>query len=126
MPPPEVHQVRVEPSGVQFTAHHGESVMSAALRNGVLWPSSCERVGDCRACVMWVEMDQSHNLSDIGPWEHSNLDAGRLGTDVVRKQPRLACQAEVLGDVKVTRRGVRFDRAAVGRRPTSSIAPGIR
>lgn len=123
MHPPDDHLIRVEPSGLQFFARHGESVMSAALRNGVSWPSACDRVGDCRACVLWVPVDESENLSSIGTWEQSNLDAGRLRADVDRRQPRLACQAEVLGDVKVTRRGVRRDESAGGRFPTRASDP---
>ncbi len=111
MATPDDHRVRVEPSGVEFGAGHGESVMDAALRNGVSWPSVCERVGDCRACMMHVRSDQSDNLSIIGPWERSNLDAGCLRSDPGRGEPRLACQAEVLRDVTVIRRGVRHHEA---------------
>ncbi|KAA0180499.1 2Fe-2S iron-sulfur cluster binding domain-containing protein [Cupriavidus gilardii] len=43
-------RVRIAPSGFEFTAEPGQSVLEAALRAGIRLPSSC-RNGTCRACL---------------------------------------------------------------------------
>ena len=43
-------QVELEPSGIVFTAEDGESILDAALRQGVSLPYGC-RGGHCGACV---------------------------------------------------------------------------
>ena len=42
--------VRIAPSGLEFAAEPGQSILEAALRAGIRLPSSC-RNGTCRACL---------------------------------------------------------------------------
>ena len=51
------HAVRVEPAGWTFQALPGQSVLAAALAQGVRLPSSC-RNGTCRACLCQLRAGQ--------------------------------------------------------------------
>lgn len=42
--------VRIAPSGLEFAAEPGQSILEAALRAGIRLPHSC-RNGTCRACL---------------------------------------------------------------------------
>jgi len=46
---PAAHNVRLEPSGHTFTVNPGETILEAALRQGVGLPYGC-RNGACGAC----------------------------------------------------------------------------
>ena len=101
------HLVRVEPSGRQFDADPGESLMAAANRCGLRWPTLCEGKGTCTLCQCQV-LEGAEHLSAVGPWEseHLQLVMGRFpgaGNGGVR----LACQARVDGPVVVRKAGVR-------------------
>ncbi|MCG8010341.1 MAG: 2Fe-2S iron-sulfur cluster-binding protein, partial [Candidatus Thiodiazotropha weberae] len=45
------HKVQVEPSGHQFTVEENETILDAAIRQGVNLPYGCRNgfCGDCRA-----------------------------------------------------------------------------
>lgn len=102
--------VTVRPSGITFEAAHGQTVMAAARATDVRWPTVCGGNGDCLVCHIGV-LEGSENLSEPSASEAQavrNLsgDQGGRGEHV-----RLACQAGVLGDVTVEKRGVRKLRA---------------
>jgi 2Fe-2S ferredoxin len=99
----------VEPSGLTFHAEPHETLMEAARRNGLTWPTVCGGEGSCRTCFVVVTMG-SDRLSQIAALEQRGID------DITRSRAyegpvRLACQAHALGDIVVKRRGVRPDRA---------------
>lgn len=48
--PADAHTVVVEPGGLRFQARPGQSLLAAALAQGIRLPSSC-RNGTCRACL---------------------------------------------------------------------------
>ena len=48
-PAPAARQVRLEPSGRTFTVNPGETLLEAAIRQGVGLPYGC-RNGACGAC----------------------------------------------------------------------------
>ena len=67
---PMSYQVTVQPSGRQFVAEAGESLLDAALRQGLVMPYGCKD-GACAACkgkILCGEVDhgraQPHALSD--------------------------------------------------------------
>jgi ferredoxin, 2Fe-2S len=99
-------RVRVLPSDIAFEVADGESVIAAAWRNGLYWPTVCEGQGNCRACVLAV-VDGAASLSPIESWEREGLDQI---TPTLAGDPaayRLACQARPAGDVVVRKVGVR-------------------
>lgn len=98
-------RIRVEPTGIEIEASEGESVMDAAERAGYFWPVGCARNGECTNCAMEV-VSGIGRLSGMGRYERENIlrQRGPRGTEDSRL--RLACQARVLGDVVVYKRGV--------------------
>jgi len=98
-------RVRVEPSGFEIEAATQATVMEAAEAAGYFWPIGCDRAGECTNCAMEV-VSGLGRLSAMGRYERLNLrrQRGPRGADDPRL--RLACQARVLGDVVVYKRGV--------------------
>lgn len=97
--------VRVEPSGIQFDAEEGETIMAAAIRHGYRWPTVCGGEGQCRACFV-VVLDGMENLEPVGRREKDGIRVlAESGEDPARV--RLACQAKPTGTVMVHRHGVR-------------------
>jgi ferredoxin, 2Fe-2S len=98
-------KVTVQPSGIEFEAREGETIMDAAHAAGYWWPTSCGGKGECTTCAGLI-LDGKQHLSPMGRYEQANLvrQKGRasLATDV-----RLCCQARVHGDVEVRRPGVK-------------------
>jgi CDP-4-dehydro-6-deoxyglucose reductase, E3 len=89
-------QVKVEPSGHGFTAKEGETVLQAALREGILLPYSC-RTGSCGTCKGTV-------LS--GAVEHGEYDAKALSDDERAAGKALFCQAKPISPLLIKIREV--------------------
>lgn len=105
----EEHTVTVEPSGIQFTAVTGQTIMAASQDAGYRWPTICGGQGDCQVCHVEV-LAHPHHLTAALQAESEAVQVlqgehGGRGPHV-----RLACQAGVLGDVVVLKRGVRRSR----------------
>ncbi|MEU8900299.1 2Fe-2S iron-sulfur cluster-binding protein [Nocardia sp. NPDC048505] len=98
--------VTVRPSGVRFLAAPGQPIMAAGLAAGYRWPTICGGKGDCRVCFVEV-LEHPERLSEPKPAERRAITelTATLGRDP--RPVRLACQAAVLGDVVVHKRGVR-------------------
>lgn len=99
------HSVTVEPRGIVVEVNEGESIMAAAERSGLYWPTLCHGDGTCSIC--WVEVTGGgDNLSAMRDDERATLDllSARLRAT---RTVRLACQARVGGDVAVRKPGVR-------------------
>ncbi|NNH68554.1 (2Fe-2S)-binding protein [Nocardia uniformis] len=93
----------VRPSGIQFTATPGQTIMAAALAAGYRWPTICGGLGDCLVCHVDV-LEHAERLSTAAESETRVVrDLRPHGSGPVR----LACQAGVHGDVVVLKRGVR-------------------
>ena len=64
------HQITVQPSGRQFVAEDGETILDAALRQGLTLPYGCKdgACGACKGKVLCGEVDhgkaQAHALKD--------------------------------------------------------------
>lgn len=83
------HLVRVEPLGVVVRVGPGETVMRAAQRSGLRWPTVCQGLGECHVCELEVV-----DGPDADP----------------PKALRLACQLRPAADMTVHKAGVRSRR----------------
>jgi 2Fe-2S ferredoxin len=106
--------VRVEPRGIDIEAEEGETIMAAALRAGYHWPTVCNGQGTCRVCRVEV-VSRSENLREPSRFEIESLQ-GLPPKTLDHGEPRLACQAQVQGDVVVRKHGVRSLEEVAARR----------
>lgn len=86
------HKIRLEPSGREFQVETGETVLDAALREGVQLPYGC-RTGACGACKGKLLSGRVHYCGDQDPFSLNPEDraAGRA----------VLCQAIPDGDLVV-------------------------
>jgi 2Fe-2S ferredoxin len=99
--------VRVDGSDVEIEAEPGETIIEAAWRVGYHWPTVCWGQAQCTTCFVRVT-EGSDNLGAIPSDEQHALDHW-IPRSVMQGagEVRLACRAEVHGDVTVEKRGVR-------------------
>ncbi|CAM3095400.1 2Fe-2S iron-sulfur cluster-binding protein [Mycobacterium intermedium] len=98
--------ITVRPSGVEFAAAPGQTIMAAGEAAGYRWPTICGGNGECLVCHVEV-LEHPEHLAQADAAEAQAIrglsgDRGGRGRHV-----RLACQATVEGDVVVLKRGVR-------------------
>lgn len=96
--------VRVLPSRIEFTVAAGETVFSAAGRQGIVWPTVCGGVAECTKCFMKV-LQGSEHLSPMGDSERQVLQRMRWRGNPEPGE-RLACCVRLTGDIEVHRRSV--------------------
>jgi len=91
-----MHNVTLKPSGQQFQVEHGESVLAAALRQGLVLPYGCKN-GACGSCKGKI----LEGAVDYGVYQK------RVFTDEEKAQGKaLFCQAKPLGDLVIEARAV--------------------
>lgn len=88
---PVSHAVRLAPSGETFTAAPKETLLQAALNQGLAFPHSC-RAGGCGSCKCRLVKGKVKELTD-----KSYL----LSADEIRDNYVLACQSVPQSDVEV-------------------------
>lgn len=99
------HKVIFTPSGIRATASHGQSVYDVALASGVDILSICGGKGLCRRCQIEFEPGDYSKFGvkveadHLSGWTDSEEKAARRGD--LKPGRRLACRAQVLGDVVV-------------------------
>ncbi|MCV7127867.1 MULTISPECIES: 2Fe-2S iron-sulfur cluster-binding protein [Mycolicibacterium] len=95
----------VEPRGIVIEVNEGETIMAAAERSGYHWPTLCH--GDATCSICWAEVTEGgQNLSAMEDDESATL--GLLSPRLrATRDVRLACRAQVVGDVTVRKPGVR-------------------
>jgi 2Fe-2S ferredoxin len=98
-------RIRVEPLGIEVSTELGETVMDAVCAHGYYWPVGCAKNGECTNCAMEV-ISGVGRLSTMGRFERANLVRQRGQRSIEDTRLRLACQARVIGDVVVYKRGV--------------------
>ena len=98
-------RVRVEPSGIEFEAAPGQTVMDAANAAGYFWPVGCNRNGECTNCAMSV-ISGVGRVSRMGRYERANLLRQRGTRSIEDPRLRLACQVSTVGDIVVEKTGV--------------------
>jgi ferredoxin, 2Fe-2S len=97
--------VRIEPLGVEISVDADESVMAAALRQGLRWPTSCHGKAQCSLCFFKV-LESLEAMVEPSALERSALKQYR-GVDVDKKPGiRLACQARVTAPLVLRKPGV--------------------
>ena len=99
--------VRVEPLGVAITVDPGESLLEAAWRAGLDWPTLCYGQSECMECRIEVVSGRGSIVpadDDEAEAMRRRLPPSQLGSDV-----RLACRMRLDGpsEVVVRKRGVR-------------------
>ena len=105
-------RVRVEPSGLEFEMHAGETIMGAATRLGYRWPTVCGGQADCGVCALEV-MDAPVPLPPPSAVEQERLDALPETRRYPDRRYRLACQLQAPAG---------FDILVVHKRGVASIA----
>jgi CDP-4-dehydro-6-deoxyglucose reductase len=86
-----MHKVTVQPSGQGFEVEEGESVLAAALRQGVMLPYGCKNgaCGSCKGKIVAGAVDYGHYHA-------------RVLTEAERAHGKaLFCQAKPLGDLVI-------------------------
>jgi CDP-4-dehydro-6-deoxyglucose reductase len=91
------HRVTVQPSGQQFEAAEGESILAAALRQHIVLPYGCRNgaCGSCKARLLEGEVDYGVYQKRVLTDEEKALGKALL------------CQARPLGDVVIEARTLR-------------------
>jgi len=91
-----MHNVTLKPSGQQFQAEDGETILAAALRQGLVLPYGCKN-GACGSCKGKI----LEGVVDYGAYQK------RVFTDEEKAQGKaLFCQARPLGDMVIEARAV--------------------
>ena len=94
--------VRVVPAEIDVDVRTGETLLAAAERLGIQWPSICGGQCVCTTCYVKVT-DGMDAASPQGKAERERLDfVGRRDPSI-----RLACQLRVSGPMRVIQRGVK-------------------
>jgi CDP-4-dehydro-6-deoxyglucose reductase len=86
-----MHKVTVQPGGQSFEAQEGESVLAAALRQGVMLPYGCKNgaCGSCKGKIVAGAVDYGHYHA-------------RVLTEAERAHGKaLFCQAKPLGELVI-------------------------
>jgi len=101
-------RIRIVPLDVEVDAESGETVMGAAQRAGLYWPTTCGGEGRCTTCACDV-VEGAASLTVMGRAEERSLVYER-GASVLTTAVRLACQARIAGEgaVLVRKPGVRL------------------
>ncbi|HSV70174.1 MAG TPA: 2Fe-2S iron-sulfur cluster binding domain-containing protein [Methylibium sp.] len=84
-------KVRLSGADQEFTVPPGDTVLKAAIANGLKWPNSC-RVGSCGTCRCRLKSGKIKALNDFSyVLTESELDDGFI----------LACQTALRGNVEI-------------------------
>ena len=96
--------IRLEPLGMTVPVRRGtETLMRAARRAGLRWPTVCHGSAICSVCFVRV-IETAEPLPDIGNQEWQTLQ--RLPAHLQGDDVRLACQLFVTAPKTVRRGGI--------------------
>lgn len=96
MPASHNSKIRIASTGREFSARAGETILTAALRQGIVLPYSC-RNGTCASCkCRLVEGEISYPYNPPAALDHAELHEGQM----------LSCQAVAEGDVIIEAREI--------------------
>jgi ferredoxin, 2Fe-2S len=100
-------RVLLQPSGIEFEADVGETLMGAAQARGLYWPTTCGGQGICTTCLSEV-VSGGEALAEMSRYERKTL-LNERGEAALRRAVRLACQAAIRaeGDLVISKAGVR-------------------
>jgi 2Fe-2S ferredoxin len=95
--------VRLMPLDIDIEVLEGETLMAAARRMTLRWPSVCNGQGNCTVCYVKIE-EGIDNAGAAHQQERERLNfAGRRDPSF-----RLACQLKVSGPMRVRKNGVKL------------------
>jgi 2Fe-2S ferredoxin len=99
--------VRVEPLGIVVSVDPGESLLEAAWRAGLDWPTVCYGQAQCMVCR--IEVVSGHESIVPADDEETTAMRSRLPRSQAGSNVRLACRMRVRGasEVVVRKSGVR-------------------
>lgn len=109
-PPDAQHfHVLVKPTEVSFTAVEGETLMGAAIRAGIRWPSVCGGHAQCGVCqIVLIQAGKAATPPSRQEAEMLGRTPSTIRFDGIL---RLACQLPVTSDIVVFKLGVRAPKA---------------
>jgi 2Fe-2S ferredoxin len=99
-------KIKLLPLDLEIEAEEGQTIMEAAHSHGLYWPTTCGGQAICTTCMCRID-EGADVLEEIGRRELATLTEERSEATVRENHLRLACQARVLGDIVVHKRGVR-------------------
>ena len=102
---PQPAVVEVEPFGWRFEVAPGQTLLQAALAQGLPWPSRC-RVGSCTTCRCQLLEGEVRALTDT---------SYVLSKEQLERRTILACQSQPRGPVRV-----HLERAKATLRPDAA------
>jgi 2Fe-2S ferredoxin len=95
--------VTVEPRGVVVDLEDGETILAAARRQGINWPSLCGGEADCTTCSVKIV----EGLDRLPAPESMEIEALMEKQRVEAGEIRLACQLVPAGDITVHKRAIK-------------------
>ena len=100
-------RVTILPANLEIEVNPGDTLMGAAQRLGLYWPTTCGGQAICTTCLSEI-VSGAGLLAEMGRNERKTLVAER-GEAILARPMRLACQAIVLKDgvMTVNKPGVR-------------------
>ena len=105
--------VRLEPLGITLPVRRGqETLMQAARRAGIRWPTVCHGSGICSVCFVRV-IETTEPLAETSNQEWQALQ--RLPPHIQGDDLRLACQLFVTAPMTVRRGGIEAPAASPDR-----------
>lgn len=97
--------VRLEPLGIDIEVGADETLMAAAVRLGLNWPTVCHGKAQCTTCLVKILAGVEHLSVPARPEREALLRF--RGSDVDTKpESRLACQLRFAGAATVRKTGV--------------------
>ena len=94
--------VTVEPAGFAFTVQPGETILDAARRLNVRWPTVCMGSGICLTCFFLVSAGIEYLSPQTEIEQQRQMDfVRRRHRDAPPDRVRLGCQTKILGDIAV-------------------------
>lgn len=103
-------EVTVEPFGWRFEVAPGQTILQAALAQGLPWPSRC-RVGSCTTCRCRLLEGKVRELTDT---------SYVLSAQQLESRHILACQSQPRGPVRVHLERMKATLAADAKGDTSA------
>lgn len=98
-------RVRIEPSGIERVVDAGDTIMAAAVRRGLRWPTLCGEQEECGVCALEI-VSGGEALTEPGDDEQARLASLPKRPRDPDRVFRLACRLVPADGLVVRKRGV--------------------